>query len=264
MGAAFDKFCTPPLLERAKGGSTKFERVVLDLPHYSLSAFVAGPIDGPPALAVHGWGSQVEFMLPLINACVRQGLRVYAPDMPAHGRTRDANPSRDTSTLVEWTETLLAVAPHLGIAEWSAVIAHSFGGLASCFAVGSRPWSQTPSLRTQALSMIAGSSGMPAIIDTYAANNASTSGDVADIVRGVETCTCAPLADLTIRAVADCLPVRTQVVHDPGDDTARLSDLKAQLTKPYEELMRPGAGHDGIIFQLEVGRAVSRFARGNS
>ena len=260
MGAAFDKFCTPDLLERSKG-STKFERVMLALPHYSLSALVAGPADGPPALAVHGWGSQAEFFLPLINACVRQGLRVYSPDMPAHGRTRDANPGRNSSTLVEWTETLLAIGPHLGIAEWSAVIAHSFGGLASCFAIGPRPWSQTPQLRTRALSMIAGSSGMPAIIDTYAEGNASSKEDVADIVHGVEACTEAPLAELAIRAVADRLPDRTQLVHDPDDPVARLSDLKAQLTKPHEELLRPGAGHDGILFQLEVGRAVSRFAR---
>lgn len=264
MGAAFDKFCTPPLLERIKAGSTKFERVILDLPHYSLSAIAAGPTDGAPVLAVHGWGSQTEFMLPLINACVRQGLRVYAADMPAHGRTRDANPGRTTSTLVEWTETLLAIGPHLRISEWSAVIAHSFGGLASCFAIGPRPWSQTPPLRTQALSMIAGSSGMPAIIDTYADTNSSSKEDVADIVLGVETCTNAPLAELTIRAVADRLPERTQIVHDPDDATAKLSDLKTQLTTPHEELLRLGAGHDGIIFQLEVGRAVSRFAKGGN
>lgn len=261
MGAAFDTFCTPPLLERAKAGSTKFERVVLDLPHYSLSAIAAGPADGPPALAVHGWGSQAEFFLPLVSACVRQGLRVYAVDMPAHGRTLQANPQRRTSTLVEWTETLLAIGPHLGVAEWSAVIAHSFGGLASCFALGPRPWSETPRLQTKSLSMIAGSSGMPAIIDTYAENNVSSKEDVADIVEGVETCTRAPLAKLAIRAVAEHLPDRTQLVHDPADNMAKLPDLKAQLTKPYEELLRPGAGHDGILFQLEVGRAVARFAR---
>jgi pimeloyl-ACP methyl ester carboxylesterase len=262
MGAAFDTFCTPPLLERAKAASNRFERVVLDLPHYSVSAVAAGPVDGPPALAVHGWGSQAEFFLPLANACVRQGLRVYAVDMPAHGRTLQTNPDRRTSTLVEWTETLLAIGPHLGIAEWSAVIAHSFGGLAACFAIGPRPWSDTPRLHTQSLSMIAGSSGMPAIIDTYAENNTSSKDDVADIVQGVESCTRAPLAQLTIRAVAELLPSRTQVVHDPADEMAKLRDLKAQLIKPHEDLLRPGAGHDGILFQLEVGRAVARFARG--
>jgi pimeloyl-ACP methyl ester carboxylesterase len=262
MGAAFDRFCTPPLLERSKAASTKFERIVLDLPHYRLSAMAAGPEDGPPTLAVHGWGSQAEFFLPLVSACVRQGLRVYAVDMPAHGRTRDANPDRKTSTLVEWVETLLAIAPHLGIAEWHGVVAHSFGGLAGCFAIGPRPWSQTATLRTRSLSMIAGASGMPAIIDSYAANNASTADDVADITNGVETCTLTRLDQLSIRAVADHLPQRTQLIHDPDDAIAKLPDLKSQLTKPYEELLRPGAGHDGILFQLEVGRAVSRFAKG--
>ena len=63
-------------------------------------------------------------------------------------------------------------------------------------------------------------------------------------------------------AVAAALPERILVMHDPADDVARLADLKAVLAThpPSDEIMRPGAGHDGILFQLDVFRAVSKFA----
>ncbi len=53
-------------------------------------------------------------------------------------------------------------------------------------------------------------------------------------------------------------------MHDPQDEVARLADLKYELARhpASDELIRPRAGHDGILFQLEVGRAVAKFAAG--
>jgi len=191
-------------------------------------------------------------------------LRVHAFDMPAHGQTRDANSHKPTSTLVEWVESLIALSRSLGIAQWQGVVAHSFGALAAAFAIGQRPWSVTQPIKTHSVSMIAGASGMPTVIDSYAARNATSPADVRNIVEGVEAATLASLPALAIRAVAHQLPERILIVHDPADEIARLPDLKTELRArlPSEELLRPGAGHDGILFQLEVGRAVAKFAAG--
>ncbi|MEJ0026193.1 MAG: alpha/beta fold hydrolase [Rhizomicrobium sp.] len=264
MGAAFDRFCTPVQLERRKAPSAKFERIALELSFGRFMGLAAGPADGPPVLAVHGWNAQAEFFLPLLSACARQGLRVYAFDMPAHGRTRDANPHKPTSTLVEWVETLIAATAALGVPQWRSVIAHSFGGLAASFAMGPRPWAGGAPLTAGSLVMIAGAAGMPTVVDSYAAAAASSDADIADIVAGVEAATDAKLAALSIRAVAAHLPRRLLLIHDPADAIATLSDLKAELAAhpPSEELLRPGAGHDAILFQLEVGRAAAKFAAG--
>jgi pimeloyl-ACP methyl ester carboxylesterase len=264
LPTAFERFCTPVQLERRKAASTKFERITLELPFGRLVGVVAGPPDGPPVLAVHGWNSQAEFFLPLLQACARQGLRVHAFDMPAHGQTRDANPHKPSSTLVEWVETLIALSRSLGISQWQSVVAHSFGALAASFAIGQRPWSVTQPMKTHSLSMIAGASGMPTVIDSYAAGNATSPEDVRNIVEGVEAATLSSLPSLAIRAVARQLPERILIVHDLADEIAKLADLKTELVEraSADELLRPGAGHDGILFQLEVGRAVAKFAAG--
>ena len=144
------------------------------------------------------------------------------------------------------------------------MVAHSFGALAAAFAIGQRPWSVTPPMKTRTMSMIAGASGMPTVINSYAAGNSTSPADVRNIVEGVEAATHASLPALAIRAVARHLPQKMLIVHDPADEIARLADLRAELTAqpPSDELLRPGAGHDGILFQLEVGRAVAKFAAG--
>lgn len=259
MGAAFDRFCTPVQLERRKGLSGKVERLSLDLPFGRLVGLSAGAADAPPVLFVHGWNAQAEFFLPMVQFCVRQGLRVYAFDMPAHGLTREANP-KPTSTLVEWVETLIHATQALGVAEWKCVIAHSFGSLATAFALGPRPWpGAAPAMKARALAFVAGAAGMPSVIDSYERVDGTSKPDIADIIEGVEAATASPLAELTIQAVRDALPKRILTVFDPDDRIAPPAALAATLTAS-EELVRPGAGHDGILFQLDVGRAVSKFA----
>ncbi|HEY0301694.1 MAG TPA: hypothetical protein VGC36_10190, partial [Rhizomicrobium sp.] len=147
---------------------------------------------------------------------------------------------------------------------WQGIVAHSFGALAVSFALGPRPWPGGPPFEAGSLAFLAGAAGMPTVIESYAAAMKSSEAEIADIVRGVEDATTAPLAALAIGAVAPLLPDRILLVHDPEDEIARLADLKSELkTHPAsDELLRPRAGHDGILFQLEVGRAVAKFIAG--
>ncbi|MBL6854422.1 MAG: alpha/beta fold hydrolase [Alphaproteobacteria bacterium] len=264
MGAAFDRFCTPVQLERRKVSAGRFARLSLDLPFGTLAGIIGGPEDGPPVLVVHGWNSQAEFFQPILSACVRQGLRVYAFDMPAHAQTREANPHKPTSTLPEWVETLIDASRALNVAEWRCIVAHSFGGLAASFALGRRPWATQLPARARSLALLAGAAGMPTVIDSYARATDAPGEDIADISAGVSSACAVPLSEITVASVASSLPDRLLLVHDPADDVTRLADLKAVLAEhpPSEEIMRPGAGHDEILFQLDVGRAVAKFASG--
>jgi pimeloyl-ACP methyl ester carboxylesterase len=264
VGAAFDRFCTPVPLERRKQAAAKAERLALDLPFGTLVGMAAGPAEGPPALLVHGWNAQAQFLAPLMSACARQGLRVYAFDMPAHGQTREANPAKPTSTMVEWVETLIAASAALGVTRWQSVIAHSFGALASCFALGKRPWGGGPAMSSSSLVLIAAASGMPSVVDSYAEQVPCSADDLADIVGGVEGVTRTALDVLSIRTVADALPARTLLIHDPADTLTRLADIRRELEAhpPSAEMLRDGAGHDAILFQLDVGRAAAKFAAG--
>ena len=264
MGAAFDRFCTPVPLERRRPSAAKAERIELALPFGSLIGLAAGPADGPPALVVHGWNSQAALLQPLVSALARQGLRVYAFDMPAHGQTRDANPSKPTSTMVEWVETMIAATAALGVARWQSVIAHSFGALASCFALGARPWGGLPAMSASSLVLIAGAAGMPTVVESYAAAVPSSDAEIADIVEGVERATDANIADLTVASVVAALPDRLMLIHDPEDPVTRIADIRGALAAHplWSEMLRDGAGHDAILFQLDVGRAAAKFAAG--
>ncbi|MBS0472499.1 MAG: alpha/beta fold hydrolase [Proteobacteria bacterium] len=261
MGAAFERFCTPVQLERKKSSSARFEPLSLALPLGTLKGFAAGPADGPPVLLVHGWNAQAEFFAPLALALTRQGLRVYAFDMPAHGQTRDANPDRPTTNMPEWVAAMMGVTRHLGIACWRGVVAHSFGALASSFAFGPRPWSDAPPLASDAAVFIAAAAGMPTVIESYLSVATVSEAEIADIIEGVERISRAPLAAVTVGAVASSLPAHLMIVHDPADTMTRPADLAYELASRPDRtvLERPGAGHDGILFQLEVGRAVAKF-----
>ena len=107
---------------------------------------------------------------------------------------------------------------------------------------------------------------MPTVIESYAAGNATSAAGVANIIEGVERATSAPLGALAIGAVAAQLPDRILLAHDPDDAIAKLSDLSGPKTGIASGKRRTPAPrrqrHDGILFQLEVGRAVAKFAAG--
>ncbi|ACV76935.1 alpha/beta hydrolase fold protein [Nakamurella multipartita DSM 44233] len=87
---------------------------------------LVGPVDGRPTVALHGLGGRTEQNLPALTALSqRYGLRIYAIDLPNHGRSGTVGllhfRVRHFSALI--TETVRA----LGI-EPTVLVGHSFGG----------------------------------------------------------------------------------------------------------------------------------------
>lgn len=84
--------------------------------------------DGPRVLLVHGWGGDSSQLSELVRPLVEAGYRVMAYDLPAHG----VNPGRRTN-LFESADAISAIGREHG--PLHAVVAHSFGTLASLVAV---------------------------------------------------------------------------------------------------------------------------------
>ena len=84
--------------------------------------------DGPRVLLVHGWGGDSAQLSELVRPLVNAGHRVMAYDLPAHG----LNPGRHTNVF-EAADAISAIGRDHG--PLHAVVAHSFGTLASLVAI---------------------------------------------------------------------------------------------------------------------------------
>ncbi|MFJ2936903.1 alpha/beta hydrolase [Streptomyces sp. NPDC087219] len=81
-----------------------------------------------PVLLVHGWSSRASRLTAFAEALLERGYSPVAFDAPGHG----ASPGR-SSNIVEYREIIRQL--HARHGDFDAVVAHSFGVLASLFAL---------------------------------------------------------------------------------------------------------------------------------
>lgn len=93
--------------------------------HIAVYSWGAGPV----ILLVHGWSGRGAQLGAFVDPLVTAGYRVIAFDAPAHGRS-----TGEESNLPEIGEVILELARQHG--PFHAVIAHSFGVLATLYAIG--------------------------------------------------------------------------------------------------------------------------------
>jgi pimeloyl-ACP methyl ester carboxylesterase len=129
----FTVFFTPQKLETSTASLTFLNTATstrIPFDGTSLAASTWG--EGPVVLLVHGWGgnrAQMRgFVLPLVDA----GFRVVTFDFPAHGDTPG-----QTTNILEMTAALQKVEKYEG--PFHAIIAHSFGTLATSYLLSQRP-----------------------------------------------------------------------------------------------------------------------------
>jgi predicted alpha/beta hydrolase family esterase len=82
---------------------------------------------GPSVLMVHGWAGRGTQFRKFIEPFNGAGFRVVAIDGPAHGRS-----SGNSTEMIEFADVLKQIYLH---EKAIAIIAHSFGGVASLFAI---------------------------------------------------------------------------------------------------------------------------------
>ena len=97
--------------------------------------------DGPLIVIVHGWGANMELMLPLARPFLREGFRVLLFDARNHGMS----PAQGHSSLPKFAEDALAAmdwARSRGLAGGGLVlVGHSIGAAAALLAAS---WAEDP------------------------------------------------------------------------------------------------------------------------
>ncbi len=87
---------------------------------------VAGPVDGPPLLLLHGWAVSAYLWRATIPALAAAGFRVYVPDLPGHGLS-DAPQEKGSYSVDAFTERALMLCDALAL-DSVQVIGQSMGG----------------------------------------------------------------------------------------------------------------------------------------
>jgi len=82
-------------------------------------------------LLIHGWEGQAGNFSDLIEALLAKGYTVYAFDAPSHGFS-----SKGKTSLFEFTELVGVLIRKYGVTK---LISHSFGGVATTYALFSNP-----------------------------------------------------------------------------------------------------------------------------
>ena len=85
---------------------------------------VAGDVNAPAIVMLHGWGSNLKLVWPLAENLAEKGYRVYVPDMPGFGET--ALPP-ETWTVHDYASWVLAYMEANNIQQ-AHLFGHSFGG----------------------------------------------------------------------------------------------------------------------------------------
>lgn len=104
--------------------SAEIPRTTLNLNGLQIAQAIAGDLDAPSVLMLHGWGANLGLVWPLAQRLVTLGYRVLVPDMPGFG---ESDPPPAAWTVEDYARWVLAYADHHGLERFH-LFGHSFGG----------------------------------------------------------------------------------------------------------------------------------------
>ncbi|MFJ9031748.1 alpha/beta fold hydrolase [Streptomyces sp. NPDC102274] len=208
-----------------------------------------------PVLLVHGWESRASRLGAFVAAVRARGYSPVAFDAPAHG----ASSGRDTSIL-EYREIIRQL--HAEYGEFEAVIAHSFGVLATFFAL-------RDGVEARRVVGIGGVAEFDWIIDTFRTALGLRERITRDMRGHVERVMFPGEPDIWRRLNATYRPTEigapVLLFHDEHDDRVPLGQSRA-LARAYGEgarlVVTRGLGHRRILGDPEVVAAAVDFVHG--
>ncbi|MBC8075391.1 MAG: alpha/beta hydrolase [Chloroflexales bacterium] len=200
-----------------------------------LAGYVWG--SGPMVLLAHGWESQASRLSNFVAPLVGQGYRVVAFDGPAHG----ASPGK-RSDLVDYGRAVAAALTQLGPA--TAVIAHSFGGMATLQAL-----SVLPAVSIKRAVLLASPADLHFIIGGFAQTLDLPARTVRGMKRLIVRRFGRSLEDYSAAVTAASLAVAGLVVHDRDDEVVPFDqgEAIAGAWAGAKLVATTGLGHRGIL-----------------
>ena len=233
------------------------EKLLLPVPDGHVASHHFPPIgqaSGKRYLVVHGWGSRIDYMQPLITALRQTGAAIVGLDLPGHGGS--------TGRVLTVPMAIDAVdAAWRQYGDFDAMIGHSFGGFVSAMAAaGPEDWvtRRTPGK----LVLIAAPVAAKHVFDGYAGMMGFTSR----VHRAMESQAGAivgrPIdffeADGMLATVPD-LPVLVLHAEDDKEVSARAARRYASAGPQVKLQWMNGLGHRRIVNSPAVIEAVKDF-----
>jgi pimeloyl-ACP methyl ester carboxylesterase len=241
-------FRSPVRRDRPERESILLARAARDTIVGGVARYSWGDPNAPATLLAHGWegrGAQLgAFVQPLVSA----GRRVVAFDAPAHGDSAGSQ-----TDLVEFASALAAsAAPPV---QLDSVIAHSFGGPATAFAIA------RGMLRPRRLVLMSGPDSLERVLRRFR-DFLGLSPEAFELFRaGVRKIGGITADDFRVSDVLRELGAPTLIVHASDDAEVPFAEAEAIVANcPTATLLRAdGCGHNRVLFAPEIVAAVTDF-----
>jgi pimeloyl-ACP methyl ester carboxylesterase len=203
-------------------------------------------------LLVHGWRSRSSRFATLGTELVARGFRVVAIDAPGHGG------SHGTRThAIEFAHLIAELASRTG--RFEAIVAHSFGALATFLAVRG-------GARTKRIVTIAGVHDFATVVDGFSTGIGLSRAAQSHLERKVERWARPFDIDVWRHVVSELDPADTTtsllVVHDAEDAEVpygQAVQITEAHTGPVELELTHGLGHNRILSDAGVVDRVADF-----
>lgn len=262
LDALLTLYATPPrpappspaaarVLEQAETGAFAFENT-------TVRTYAWGPADGPLCLMLHGWGSKAADLAAFVRPLTRKGWRVLALDAPAHGDSPGSDGAA-TASMLQFTRLLRTYGATLGGVD--ALLGHSIGAAACCYASAPESPLPGPPLRTGRLVLLGVPTNLAAMTRNFLNRQGIPDSERAAFRALIEGAYGIRIADVDISRLTHGLTQPVLLAHDRTDEAAAFADADALASGlPNATLLATeGLGHAGVLTAPRVLKAVTAF-----
>lgn len=205
--------------------------------------------EGEAILLTHGWQGQASDFHHYIEPLVQSGYKVIAFDGPAHGSS-----TGNTTNIVEFAEVIHALSQRYN--GFKAIIAHSFGGAASTYALAN-----FHNMRCEKLINIGVPNKIGEVFSDFSKSMGLRSSVQVEMQKALEQIAGRSIDEITCAKMIQKSNVKTLLVHDQKDLIVPFRNAEAVKEEcPDVELLETiDLGHVKILRDKEVLKDIIEF-----